>query len=125
MGDRAMCPVDAGGNPGAAIAEVTLSALSIQIMTGTTIKGTGTVKPGLIFVQPVLSHGMDMAIVAACRTISERAIKIMACQAHRVLHGENHIVMGNSAVLPVASHRNPGPGRPEVTLAAFSIQVMT
>ena len=68
---------------------------------------------------------MGVAIVAACRIIAERAIKIMASQAHRILHGENHIVMRNGAVLPVASRRNPGPGRSEVTLAAFSIQIMT
>ena len=125
MGCISVLPGRSGRHPGPGRAEVALAAFSIQIMTGTTFKGTRTVKPGLIFVQPFLSHGMDMAIVAARRTISERAIKIMACQAHRVLHGENHIVMRNGAVLPVASSRNPGPGLPEVALAAFSIQIMT
>jgi len=68
---------------------------------------------------------MGVTVMAICRSIAERAIKIMTCQAYRVLLGENHSAVGNGAVLPVASRRNLGSGRSEMALGAFSIQIMT
>ena len=79
----------------------------------------------LFFVEPRPPGWMCVTVMAICRSIAERAIKIMARQAHRVLLGENHSAVGNGAVLPVASRRNLGSGRSEMALGAFSIQIMT
>ena len=121
----AMVPGNACGHLGAAGAEMALNAFSIQIMTGGAIQGTGAVESSLVFVEPRPPGWVDVTVMATCRSIAERSIKVMACQAHRVLLGENHSAVGNGTMLPVASRRYLGAGRPEMALGAFGIQIMT
>ena len=120
-----MCPVNAGGDPGAATAEVTLYAVSIQIMTGAAIKRARTVKSGLIFVDPGLPQIVNVAVVATCRIISKRSVQIMTAATGFVFRGQTWIIVRRFAMVPDYARRNLGAGRPEVALGAVSIQIMT
>jgi len=99
----AMVPDYACGHLAAVGVEMALGAVSIQIMTGTTFKGTRTVKSGLIFVEPLLSLGMGVAIMTACRIIAVRAIQLVTLDTNSVWSGQAEFIMGNGAVLPIHS----------------------
>ena len=103
MRNSAMLPVASRRNSGTGRPEVTLAAFRIQIMTGTTIKGTRTVESGLIFVQPLLSIGMGVAIVAVFRSGSVRTGQLMALKTNTIGLGQAEFFVGDGAMLPIHS----------------------
>ncbi len=105
MWKSAVLPAASPRNPGAARAEVALAAFGIQIMTGATCKSTRTVESSLVFIQPLLAFGMDMAVVAVFRSGPIRTSKLVALNTDSVGSGQAEFFMGNGAVLPIDSIR--------------------
>ena len=106
MGCITVLPGCSRRNLGAGRPEVALDAVSIQIMTGGTFKGTRTVKILLFFVKPLLAFGMGVAVVAVFRTGSVRIGQLMALDTDSVRSGQSEFFMGNGAVLPIHSIRD-------------------
>ena len=63
-------------------------------MAVNTVKGAGAVEPGLVFVEPWPAQVMDVAVVAACRVIAERAVKLMTGCTGGVGIDKELVIMG-------------------------------
>ena len=50
-------------------------------MTGAAVKRAVAVEFSLVFVEPGLAQVVNVAVVAACRIIAERAVKVMTAAA--------------------------------------------
>ena len=68
---------------------------------------------------------MGVAVMAACRTIAERTIKIMAGCTSIIGFNKYLIIMGGRAVCPVDAGGDLGAAAAEVALYATGIQVVT
>lgn len=85
MGDGAVCPDGTVRHLTAAGAEMTFGALDAEIMTVGAVYGAVTMELRLGLVEPCLAHGMEVAVMAACRRVAEGAIEVMADGAGRVV----------------------------------------
>ena len=70
----------------------------------------------LLFIEPRLPVWMGVAIMAACRFIAERTIKIMAGSTSIVGINKDLVIMGGRAMCPVNAGGYPGAAAAEVTL---------
>ena len=124
MGLAAMHPGDSGRHFRTIGTKVALGAFDAEVMAVDTIQGAGAVEFSLIFVEPRLPGWMGVAVVAACRSIAERAIKIMTGCAGIVGINKDLIIVRCVAMGPIASFWHHGTVGTEMTLHAFSIQIM-
>ena len=125
VGNGAVLPVASRRNLGSGRSEMALGTFSIQIMTGGTFKGTRTVKICLFFVKPLLAFGMGVTVMAICRSIAVRAIKIMTAATGFVFRGQPRIIVRRFAMVPVNARGHLAAVGAKMTLDAFSIQIMT
>ena len=124
MGCISVLPGCSRRNLGAGRPEVALDAVSIQIMTGGTFKGTRTVKILLLFVKPLLAFGMGVAVVAVFRAGSVRIGQLMALDTDSVRFGQAEFFMRNGAVLPIHSLWDLAARRAKMTGRTLGFQIM-
>ena len=124
MGCITVLPGCSRRNLGAGRPEVALDAVSIQIMTGGTFKGTRTVKILLLFVKPLLAFGMGVAVVAVFRAGSVRIGQLMALDTDSVRFGQAEFFMRNGAVLPIHSLWDLAARRAKMTGRTLGFQIM-
>ena len=116
-----MVPDYARGHLAAVGAEMTLNAFSIQIMTGGTIKRASAMEFCLVFVEPGLAQIMNVTVMAICRIIAERAIKIMTAATGFVFRGQSRIIVRRLAMVPGYTCGHLAAIGAEMTLNAFSV----
>ena len=125
MGCISVLPGCSRWNLGPGRAEVALDAVSIQIMTGAAIKRASAMEFCLVFVEPGLAQIVNVAVVAACRSISKRSVQIMTFATGFVFRGQIWIIVRRLAMVPDYAGRHLAAVGAKMTLDAVSVQIMT
>ena len=90
-------------------------------MTGAAIKRASAMEFCLVFVEPGLAQIMNVTIMAICRSIAERAIKIMTAATGFVFRGQPRIIVRYLAMVPDYARGHFAAVGAEMALNAFSI----
>ena len=121
MGHVGMRPGDSGRHFRTIRTKVALEAFDAEVMAFGTIQSAVAVEFRLVFIEPRLPGWMGVAVMAAYRIISERAIKIMAGCTSVVSFNKYLIIMGDRAMCPIDAGGHLAAIGAEMTLNAFSI----
>ena len=124
MGCITVLPGCSGRLLGAGRPEVAYGTLGFKVVAKNAFLGACTMKVLLLFIKPLLTFGMSVAIVTVFRAGSVRTGQLMALDADSVRSGQAEFFMGNGAVLPINSIWDLAARRAKMTGRTLGFQIM-